>query len=94
MRGGGHGHGTCKDKLSEDACKAILDAGKCDKKGKQCKETCGLCDDDHAPGNGTCKDKLSEDACKAILDAGKCDKKPGKKCKETCDLCDDEDDHR
>ena len=89
VRGGGHG--TCEDKLSEDKCKAILDAGKCDKKpGKQCKETCGLCDDqdDHSD---ECKDKWSMKKCKKMKQKGGCDNpKKEKYCMETCGKCEDE----
>jgi len=83
------GEGECKDEMSEDKCKAILDGGKCDKApGKKCKVTCDRCDDDNG-GEGECKDELSKNKCNKYKKQGKCDKF-GKKCMKTCDMCEDE----
>merc|ERR1711992_262215 len=81
------GEGECKDEMSEDKCKAILDGGKCDKPpGMKCKETCDRCDDDNG-GDGKCKDKSKQ--CKKWKD--QCDDpKIIKKCMRTCDMCEDE----
>ena len=80
-------NGKCKDKMSSENCKKVMEAGKCkeDKKG-MCLMTCYNCG-----LNGKCKDLMPSKKCKKIMKAGKCEnKKIAKKCMKTCDMCEEE----
>ena len=80
-------NGKCKDKMSSENCKKVMEAGKCkeDKKG-MCLMTCYNCG-----LNGKCKDLMPTKKCKKIRKRKKCkDMKIAKKCMETCDMCEEE----
>ena len=85
----GQGNGTCEDKWPEDKCIKLMEADKCEKMGKNCKNTCNMCDDKESEESGKCKDKMPAKICKKIKKAGKCDKNADK-CMKTCDFCDDD----
>ena len=46
-------NGKCKDLMSSRTCKRKMKAGKCEKKkiAKNCKKTCGICDDEPKKSN-------------------------------------------